>query len=81
MWHEVDPHGEEALCAVSNHEAEMLTCADNATERGEAGSFDTAHDSLGPFLSAGLIPYLTDGEDSAKSQKARQNSEIEGAKF
>src|SRR6202011_6023751 len=33
-----NPHGEEALRAVSNHEANMLTCADNATGRFVTGS-------------------------------------------
>ena len=37
--------------------------------------------SVCPFMSAGLIPYSPHGEEPRHSQKARQNPEIEGAKF
>src|SRR3954454_11920885 len=35
--------------------------------------------SICPFTAAGLIPYSAYGEDPAKSQKADQNPEIQGA--
>src|SRR6202040_1107110 len=34
-----------------------------------------------PFLGAGAIPYSPNGEESRSSEKARQNPEIESAKF
>src|SRR6266550_3116606 len=74
---------------VSKDEATALTMRDSdlilrspppaGVSKDEATALENALRAVCPFMSAVTVPYSPDGEESRPSQKAGQNSKIQGA--